>query len=96
MKRLGKMMMLMLLVVFMSVSCTQEQRAKNWGGSYDYELPVNQKLVDVTWKGDDTWVLYRDMRENEKAETYTYVQQKGKVFSLTGSGTIIFIESKTK
>lgn len=86
----------MIVIVGLLSSCTKEQRAKNWGGSYTYELPANQKLVDVTWKGDDTWVLYRPMTPNEKAVTYTYVQQKGQIMNLTGDGQIKFVESRSK
>lgn len=46
--------------------------AKKVGGSATIILPDNQKLQLVTWKNDDMWVLYRPMRADEQAETYTY------------------------
>ena len=46
--------------------------AKKVGGSANVELPPKTKLVLVTWKGDNLWVLSRPFREGEKAETYTY------------------------
>ena len=48
--------------------------AKTIGGKANIELPPNQKLVSVTWKGknDSMWILYRPFREGEKAETYIY------------------------
>ena len=47
---------------------------KRLGGKANIELPPNQKLVSVTWKGknDSMWILYRPFREGEKAETYIY------------------------
>lgn len=46
--------------------------AKKVGGSANIELPPKTKLVLLTWKGDNLWVLSRPFREGEKAETYTY------------------------
>ena len=46
--------------------------AKKVGGSANIELPPKSKLVLITWKGDNLWVLSRPFREGEKAETYTY------------------------
>jgi hypothetical protein len=45
---------------------------KKVGGSATIILPDNQKLQLVTWKNDNMWVLYRPMRADEQAETYTY------------------------
>jgi len=41
-------------------SCTDNQRARKWGGSETVELPVNNILVTATWKQDDLWVLTKD------------------------------------
>ena len=48
--------------------------AKQIGGKATVELPPKQKLVSVTWKGenDSMWFLYRPFREGEKPETYSY------------------------
>lgn len=55
------------------------------------ELPVNNKLTLVTWKGDNLWVLYRPMRNDEIAETYVY-QEDSKWGLLEASYKIV--ESK--
>lgn len=46
--------------------------AKKVGGTANIVLPPKQKLVSVTWKRDDMWILYRPFREGEFAEEYTY------------------------
>lgn len=46
--------------------------AKNVGGTAEIELPPNNKLTLVTWKGDNLWVLYRPMRKDEEPEVYVY------------------------
>jgi len=68
---------LILLVVLFSFAlllfgCTAQERAKNWGGTAEVDLPQGKKLVLVTWKDSDLWYLTRDMKPNEVAETYTF------------------------
>ena len=46
--------------------------AKKVGGTANIVLPPKQKLVSVTWKRDDMWILYRPFRSGEFAEEYTY------------------------
>ena len=46
--------------------------AKKVGGTANIVLPPKQKLVSVTWKRNDMWILYRPFREGEFAEEYTY------------------------
>ncbi len=55
-----------------NIKSTGSVIAKKVGGSATNILPDNQKLQLVTWKNDNMWVLYRPMRADEQAETYTY------------------------
>lgn len=55
-----------------NIKSTGSVIAKKVGGSATIILPDNQKLQLVTWKNDNMWVLYRPMRNDEHAETYTY------------------------
>lgn len=55
-----------------NIKSTGSVIAKKVGGSATIILPDNQKLQLVTWKKDNMWVLYRPMRADEQAETYTY------------------------
>lgn len=55
-----------------NIKSTGSVVAKKVGGSATIILPDNQKLQLVTWKDDNMWVLYRPMRADEQAETYTY------------------------
>jgi len=86
------MMMAVVLMTFTVSSCTENIRAKNWGGKMTYELSSDQKLVNVTWKDSDMWVLTRPMRPDEVAETYKFTEK-----SAWGvmKGEITFVETKT-
>ena len=85
--------LLALLYVFVLTGCTENSRAKNFGGTAELELPANKKLILVTWKEDALWYLTRDMRPNETPEVY-YFNEK----SSWGvwEGTYIIKETKGK
>lgn len=72
-------------------SCTENSRAKMWGGTMTIQLEPGQKLVDVTWKETSLWYMTKPMREGDVAETYEFVEDSswGVV-----EGKVIFIESK--
>ena len=72
-------------------SCTQNERAKAFGGTASVDLPSNQKLVTATWKDQNLWYLTRPMRSDETPETYTLKESSS--YGLV-EGTVIFNESK--
>lgn len=41
-------------------SCTDNQRARKWGGTENIALPSNEVILTMTWKGDQLWVLSKD------------------------------------
>lgn len=59
------------------ISCTENSRVKNFGGTGDINLPKGQKLVNVTWKENQIWYLTRKMRINETPETYQFQEESG-------------------
>ncbi len=59
----------------MLIGCTENSRAKSFGGTATLNLPPNQKLVVVTWKDDDLWYLTRPMKDNETPETYAFQEK---------------------
>ena len=68
-----------LAVVFTSIllvtGCTDNNRAKNFGGTMTLDLDPGRKLVEVTWKDNQMWVLTRPMRPGEQPETYTFKEK---------------------
>ncbi|MNN85818.1 hypothetical protein D3C81_2031510 [compost metagenome] len=48
--------------------------ARKWGGTENVNLPEGKKLINVSWKDSDLWILTRDMKENEEPETYEYIE----------------------
>jgi hypothetical protein len=76
-------------LAFGAASCTEQGRAKNWGGTMTETLPAGQKLINATWKGEDLWLLTRPARAGESPETYTF-KGHGSIGIL--NGTVIIVE----
>lgn len=79
------------LFVCSFIGCTENARAKNWGGTSKIELPAGQKLINVTWKDAEIWYLTRQMRSDEKPETYTF-REKSNLGVM--EGTVVITESR--
>lgn len=89
-----KKIVALFFVLFMAVcaiGCTENQRAKQWGGGYTVTLPKGQKLVNASWKNDDLWYLVRPMRAGEPAETFSMVEDSS--WGLM-KGKVTFVESR--
>jgi hypothetical protein len=65
--------------------------AKTFGGTTEIQLQENHKLINVTWKDSNIWVLTRPMKNNEESETYTF--KESSTFGLL-EGTVNIIEKK--
>ena len=77
-------------VIFVT-GCTQNQRAKQFGGKATIELNSGEKLIEATWKNDEIWYLTRPMRDGEEAETYEFKEKSS--FGIL-EGTVVFKEKK--
>jgi hypothetical protein len=72
-------------------ACTQNERAKSFGGTATIDLPKGQKLVTVTWKEKEIWYLTRPMSATDSAESYTFQEESS--YGVM-EGTVILKESK--
>jgi hypothetical protein len=72
-------------------SCTDNFRAKQIGGTIKLDLPKGEKLVNVTWKNNNFWYLTREMKPNEKPQTYNFRESSN--YGML-EGKIILIEHK--
>jgi len=72
-------------------SCTENQKAKSWGGKATIDLPAGKKLINATWKDDNLWYLTREMRAGETAEEYVFSEESS--FGIM-EGTYIIREHK--
>ena len=70
-------------------SCTENQRAKTFGGEYTIELEANQILIVATWKGDNLWYLTRTRKAGETPVTSEFIEDSS--FGMV-EGKVIFKE----
>jgi hypothetical protein len=54
-----KLMMILVTMVVMS-SCTENVRARHFGGTEILALKPNEKVLNVTWKDNEMWVCTQD------------------------------------
>ena len=86
-----KKSILILLTAIVLIGCTENQRAKNFGGTANINLPASQKLVNVTWKEAQLWILTKPMATNDVADTYTFKESSS--FGVV-QGTVVIVEKK--
>lgn len=82
-----------IIATVLIVSCTNNERAKIYGGTTTIELPENQKLINITWKEQNMWYLTKPMNNNDSAETYIFHEESNYG---VWEGTIIIKEVKTQ
>lgn len=64
---------LIVVGLLVSVGCTENIRAKSFGGSMTTALPACRKLVNITWKDGNLWYLTRPWRVGgDFPESYTF------------------------
>ncbi|MEE0041037.1 hypothetical protein [Catenibacterium sp.] len=72
-------------------SCTENERARQFGGTIIIELPVGEKLIMATWKDIDLFYLTEPMDSDyiPKVKTFREASNWGVMES-----TVIFKEKK--
>ena len=55
-----KKIVILLIGVIAITSCTENQRAKHWGGTEEIILKKNEIVLNVTWKESQMWICTRD------------------------------------
>lgn len=75
MKRKNLVLLLILIMGLMITSCTEQERAKSFGGTMTTEIAADQKLVNVTWKENELWILTRPRKPGEVPETYQFYEE---------------------
>lgn len=81
--------LLSLIAVLAFASCTENERAKQYGGTMKVDLPTNTEFVSATWKNDELWYIYRPRKQGETIDTTT--MQEDSKFGLL-EGKVLFIE----
>lgn len=84
-----KNILLSIVAALAFASCTENERAKQFGGTMKVDLPANTEFVTATWKNDELWYIHRPRKQGETIDTIT--MQEDSVFGLM-EGKVIFNE----
>ena len=89
--------MCLCLVMAMTISfssCTNNQRAKEWGGTMTINVDPNYKVTMATFKGDaDMWYMIEPMEDDYAPKDKILIEESTwDVFH----GKVIFHESRTE
>lgn len=55
-----KKIIFIIITLFVLSSCTDNQRARSFGGEEVIKLEPNEEFVNITWKQDDIWIIVKD------------------------------------
>ena len=56
------------------LACTENQRARAWGGTMEVQIPCDQQVFDVTWKGEDLWYATQPAAQGWIPQTKRFVE----------------------
>ena len=80
----------LLVLIVLLMSCTQNQRARNWGGEEKIELEKGRRVVNISWHDDDIWILTEEMDSSKTPRTLEFIEKS----SFMLDGKVIIVESK--
>lgn len=83
--------LILLASIIALVGCTEQSRAKSFGGTSILNLPKGQKLINITWKDSDIWYLTRDLKLGEECEQYHFTEESNLGIA---NGEILIIENR--
>lgn len=82
---------LLTLLAFSMTACTENQRAREFGGEMTVQVPCDQVVFDVTWKGEDLWYATQPARPDWRPERKTFSEAAS--FGLV-EGRVTLVESR--
>lgn len=89
MKRITGLVAILILGASLLVGCTDNFRARHFGGTMTIQIPAGNKVINATWKEHDFWYLYRPALSNEVPATLTFKEYSSKGIL---SGTVLLQE----
>lgn len=86
-----KKALLIAFVAIIMVGCTEKAMTRNFGASSEIRLEKGQRLVEVTWKKNNLWLLTEPMDSDYQPKTKTFYEDSA--WGLY-EGKITIIESR--
>ena len=81
----------MLTLLLTLLACTDNQRSRAFGGTMQINVPCDQQVFDVTWKGEDLWYATQTAPSGWTPQTKRFIE-----YSSYGmiQGEVVLTESR--
>lgn len=53
-----------IILCLVLISCTDNHRARSYGGTETIKLKPNEKFINITWKETSLWIITEDTLTN--------------------------------
>ena len=80
-----------MILILSLLACTENQRARTFGGTMEVQVPCDQQVFDVTWKGDQLWYATQPAPSGWTPQTKRFVEHAA--FGLV-EGEAVLVESR--
>ena len=87
MKKTLSIIIIAFTIMTLLFGCNEQQMARSFGGTETIELNPGQRLVNITWKEAELWILTK--KDTTKPTTYSF---KEKTLYGNIEGEVIVIE----
>ena len=81
----------MLILLLSLLACTDNQRTKVFGGTMTVQVPCDQVVFDVTWKGESFWYATQPAGAGWRPEKKRFVEHSS--FGVV-EGEVVLVESR--
>lgn len=62
------------IIAAMLVGCTENMMTRSYGGKSEIKLEKGQRLVEMTWKSDNLWILTEPMDSDYTPQIKTFYE----------------------
>ena len=80
-----------MITLLLLLSCTDNQRTKVFGGSMAVQVPCDQQVFDVTWKGENFWYATQPTTSGWNPQTKRFIEYSS--YGLV-EGEVLLVESR--
>ena len=86
-----KKILVCLAISLVLMSCTENARARSYGGTQTIVIDAGKKVVTASWKDGDLWILTEPMTPNDEPRTLEYIEKSNLGMM---EGKIVFVEKR--
>ena len=70
-----KLFILVIAATLSFISCTEQERARHFGGKTVIQVDPGYKLVEVTWKDENLWIFMEEMDSDYVPKTKIFKEE---------------------